>query len=107
MKNPARKESVQSSASAHNTLLCMFQRLCTYFQDTRVLIFGGYVLLGHCNQQQISVKTEGVLIFGGVLIYGVLRYVASAGERVDLLDDYDFPARTITDTKTAFVQHVP
>ena len=27
--------------SAHNTLLCMFQRLCTYFQDTGVLIFGG------------------------------------------------------------------
>ena len=48
--------------------------VCTYFQDTGVLIFGGYVLSGHCNQQQISVKTEGVLIFGGVLIYGVLRY---------------------------------
>ena len=60
--------------SAHKTLLCMFQRLCTYFQDTGVLIFGGYVLSGHCNQEQISVKTEGVLIFGGVLIYGVLRY---------------------------------
>ena len=60
--------------SAHKTLLYMFQRLCTYFQDTGVLIFGGYVLSGHCNQQQISVKTEGVLIFGGVLIYGVLRY---------------------------------
>ena len=60
--------------SAHNTLLCMFQRLCTYFQDTGVLIFGGYVLSGHCNRQQISVKTEEVLIFGGVLIYGVLRY---------------------------------
>ena len=76
--------------SAHNTLLRLFQRLCTYFQDTGVLIFGGYVLSGHCNQQQISVKTEGVLnqilfsfssectiegvlIFGGVLIYGVLR----------------------------------
>ena len=32
--------------SAHNTLLCMFQRLCRYFQDTGVLIFGGYVLSG-------------------------------------------------------------
>ena len=59
--------------SPHKTQLCMFQRLCTYFQDTGVLIFGGFVLSGHCNQQQISVKTEGVLIFGGVLIYGVLR----------------------------------
>ena len=35
---------------------------------------GGYVLPGHCSGQQISVKNEGVLIFGGVLIYGVLRY---------------------------------
>ena len=61
--------------SAHNMLLCIFQRLCTYFQYTGVLIFGGYVLSGHCNRQQISVKTEGVLNFGGVLIYGVLRYV--------------------------------
>ena len=52
--------------SAHKTQLCMFQ--WSYFQDTGVLIFGGYVLSGHCNQQQISVKTEGVLI------YGVLRY---------------------------------
>ena len=32
---------------------------------------GGYVLSGHCSRQQISVKNEGVLIFGGVLIYGV------------------------------------
>ena len=37
--------------SVHDTLLCMFQRLCTHFQDTGVLIFGGYVLSGHCNQQ--------------------------------------------------------
>ena len=56
-----------------NTLLCMFQRLCTYFQDTGVRIFEEYVLSGHCSQQQISIKREGVLIFGGVLIYGVLR----------------------------------
>ena len=60
--------------SVENMLLCMFQRLCTYFQDTGVLIFGGYVLSGHCSRQQISGKNEGVLIFGGVLIYGVLRY---------------------------------
>ena len=30
---------------------------------------GGYVLSGHCSGQQISVKNEGVLIFGGVLIF--------------------------------------
>ena len=70
------KEEVCSTRlviSVENTLLCMFQRLCTYFQDTGVLIFGGYVLSGHCSRQQISGKNEGVLIFGGVLIYGVLR----------------------------------
>ena len=44
--------------SVDNTLLCMFQRLCT-FQHTGVLIFGVYVLLGHCSRQQISVKNEG------------------------------------------------
>ena len=43
---------------------------------------GGYVLSRHCNQQQISVKTEGVLIFGGVLIYGVLRYLEEKIEGV-------------------------
>ena len=26
--------------SVDNTLLCMFQRLCSYFQDAGVLIFG-------------------------------------------------------------------
>ena len=36
---------------------------------------GGYVLSGHCNRQQISVKTEGVLIFGGVLIYRVFTVI--------------------------------
>ena len=70
MKNPARKKSVQSSTFCKDTLLCMFQRLCIYFQDTGVLIFGGYVLSGHCGQEQISVKYEGVLIFGGALIRG-------------------------------------
>ena len=37
--------------SADNALLCMFQRVWTYFQDIRVLIFGGYVLSGHCSGQ--------------------------------------------------------
>ena len=45
--------------SVDNTLLCMYQWLCTSFQDTGVLILGGgggYVLSGHCSRQQISVK---------------------------------------------------
>ena len=32
--------------SVDNTLLCMFQRLCTYFQDTGVLILGGMYFRG-------------------------------------------------------------
>ena len=68
--------------SVDNTLLCMYKQLCTSYQDTMdtgVLIFRGYVLSGHCSQQQISVKNEGVLIFGGVLIYGVRRHVDHQG----------------------------
>ena len=34
----------------------------------------GYVLSGHCSRQQISVKTEGVLLFGGVLTREVPRF---------------------------------
>ena len=46
----------------------MFQRLCT-FQHTGVLIFGVYVLSGQCSRQQISVKNEGVLIFGATYLF--------------------------------------
>ena len=31
----------------------------------------------------------------------------AAGERVDLLDDYDFPVRTITERKKFFFVHYP
>ena len=72
-ENPARKKSVQSSA---------FRRIHAVVHDSAIMhilpryrgtYIWGYVLSGHCSRQQISVKTEGVLIFGGVLIYGVLR----------------------------------
>ena len=53
-----------------NTLLCMFQRLCTYLQDTGVRIFGGYVLSGHCSRRQISVNNEGYLFSKGYLLTG-------------------------------------
>ena len=56
--------------SAHKMLLCIFQRLCTHFQDTGVLIFGGYVLSGHCNQQQISVKLKGTYFRRGTYLRG-------------------------------------
>ena len=58
--------------SEDNMLLCMFQRLRTYFQDAGVLIFGGYVLSGHCSRQQLSVKKiEGYLFSEGYLFTGV------------------------------------
>ena len=77
MKNPARKESVQSSAfRTQHAVVHVSATLCilpgyrgTYIRGGG----GGYVLSGLCNQQQISVKTEGVPFFGGVLIYGVLQ----------------------------------
>ena len=72
-KNLARKESVQSSAFRTQHAVVQVSAIMYILPGDRVLIFGGYVLSGHCNQQQISVKTEGVLIFGGVLIYGALR----------------------------------
>ena len=39
----------------------MFQRSCTYIQDTGVFIFEVYVLLGHCSRRQVSVKIGGNL----------------------------------------------
>ena len=49
---------------------CMFQRLFVYFQDTGVLIFGGYVLSGYCSHQQISVKHEGTYFRRGTYLRG-------------------------------------
>ena len=68
--------------SIEKTLLCMFQRLFIYFQDTGVLIFGGYVLSGHCSQQQISVKNERYLFSEGYLFTGVLRYLPERNTRI-------------------------
>ena len=55
-----------------NTLVCMFQLLCTYFQVRVVLIFGGYVLSGHCSYSKLQYEMEGVdlLIFGGYIFTG-------------------------------------
>ena len=79
MKNPESKNSVQSVLSVDNTLLCMFQQLCT-FQHTVVLIFGVNVLSEHCSRQQISVKNEGVLIFGGYLFTGFYGIFVEGGQ---------------------------
>ena len=56
-------------------------RCCAYFSDyahtssIQGYLYsggggGGYVLSGHCNRQQISVKTEGYLISEGYLFTG-------------------------------------
>ena len=76
MKNPARKESVHFSAFRTQRAVVHVSAIMHTLSGHRGTYFrggggGGYVLSGHCNRQKISVKTEGVLIFGGVLIYGV------------------------------------
>ena len=79
MKNPARKKSVQSGdfrrkhAVVHVSAIIIICIIMHILPGYRVTYIWGYVLSGHCSRQQISGKNEGVLIFGGVLIYGVLR----------------------------------
>ena len=64
--------------SVENTLLCMFQRLCTYFQDTGGTYIWGVCTSGHCSRQQISGKNEGYLFPEGYLLtgfYGIVSLV--------------------------------
>ena len=77
MKNPARKESVQFSAFRRQHAVVHVSAIMYILPGYRGTYIWGYVLSGHCSRQQFSVKTEGVLNFGGVLIYGVLRYGVS------------------------------
>ena len=61
-----------SVLSVDNTLLCLFQRLCTYFLDKGyTFIWGYHVLSGHFSRQQISVKNEGYLFSEGYLFTGL------------------------------------
>ena len=57
--------------SAENTLLCMFQRLCTYFQDTGVLIFGGMYFRGIAADSKFQEKMKGYLFSEGYLFTGL------------------------------------
>ena len=45
--------------SAFQRLLCMFQRLRTYFQDTGVPIFGGMYFRGNAADSEIQYKMKG------------------------------------------------
>ena len=72
--------------SVGNALLCMFQRLWTYFQDIGVIIFGEYVLSGHCGRQQLSIKNEGYLFSEGYLFTG---FYGIAGTPPGFSDVYD------------------
>ena len=56
--------------SVENTLLCMFQRLSTYFQDTGVLIFGGTYLRGIAADSKFQEKMKGYLFSEGYLFTG-------------------------------------
>ena len=67
MKNPARKTSVQSSAFRRKHAVVHVSAIIHILSGYRVLIFGRYVLSGHCSQQQISVKNEGYLFSEGYL----------------------------------------
>ena len=74
MKNPARKKSVQSGDFRRkHAAVVHVSAIMHILPGYRGTYIWGYVLSGHCSRQQISGKKEGVLIFGGVLIYGVLR----------------------------------
>ena len=51
--------------SAHNTLVCMFERLCTYFQDT-----GGIYFRGIATDSKFQQKLKGYLFSEGYLFTG-------------------------------------
>ena len=55
------KEKSAQSSSVDYTLLYMFQRLCTYFQDTGVLIFWGMYFRGIAVDNKFQQKSEGYL----------------------------------------------
>ena len=63
--------------SVENTLLCMFQRLCTYFQDTGGTFIWGVCTFGALQPTANFRKKWRVLIFGGVLtgFYGIVSLV--------------------------------
>ena len=63
----------------------MFQRLCTYFQYTGVLIFGGMYFRGIATDSKFQLKLKGYLFSEGYLFTGFYGNVA--GECVDLLDE--------------------
>ena len=85
-QNPARKESVQSSAFRTQDAVVHVSAIMYILPGYRGTYIWGYVLSGHCNQQQISVKTEGVLIFGGYLFTGFYGIQDEADEKTPLPD---------------------
>ena len=82
MKNPARKKSVQSGDFRRKHAVVHVSAIM-HFQDTGVLIFGGYVLSGHCSRQQISGKNEGYLFSEGYLFTGFYGNTNKAVTRLE------------------------
>ena len=56
--------------SVENTLLCMFQRLCTYFQDKGYLYLGGMYFRGIAADSKFQEKMKGYLLSEGYLFTG-------------------------------------
>ena len=69
MKNPARRESAQSSAFRRQHTVVHVLAIMHILRRYRGTYIWGEVLSWHCSRQQISVMNEGVLI------YGVLRFI--------------------------------
>ena len=56
--------------SVENTLLCMFQRLCTYFQDTGYLYLGGMYFRGIAAGSKFQEKMKGTYFRRGTYLRG-------------------------------------
>ena len=56
--------------SVENTLLCMFQRLCTYFQDKGYLYLGGMYFRGIAADSKFQEKMKGTYYRRGTFLQG-------------------------------------
>ena len=70
MKNPARKESVQSSAFCRHHSVVHVSAIMHILLGYRGTYIWGYVLSWHCSRQKISIKNERYLFSDGYLFTG-------------------------------------
>ena len=74
MKNTARKASIQSSAFRRQHAVVHVSAIMHILPGYRGTYIRGVCTFGALQPTANFSQNEGVLIFGGVLIYGVLRY---------------------------------